>query len=312
VVADTAAAAEARAHARHRAETGFTPRVAAQPRDRNDQPAAQAGGPAGPRIEAAAPAVPAGDGPRPAAEESGTAPRRRRSLAGILSPRGTRGQILAAVLCAVLGFAMVAQARQTNVDGLASLRQSDLVEILSGLNEQSARLESEIRDLQATRDQLGSGSDSDSAAQEAAQERLEVLGILTGTAPAAGPGIQLSISDPEHHVSADEVLNAIEELRGAGAEAIQIGDVRVVAPTAFLEGDDGVVVDGHALTPPYKISAIGDPQALSTALNIPGGVLEVLRNDGATGAVRRLDQVRIDALRALQDAEYARPAPTKD
>jgi uncharacterized protein YlxW (UPF0749 family) len=207
---------------------------------------------------------------------------------------------------------MVAQARQTNVGGLASLRQSDLVEILAGLNEQSARLESEIRDLQATRDQLGSGTDSDSAAQEAARERLEVLRILTGTAPATGPGIELSISDPEHAVSADELLNAVQELRGAGAEALQIGDVRVVAPTAFVEGVDGVVVDGQALTPPYRIRAIGDPQALSTALNIPGGVLEALRNDGAAGSVRRLDQVRVDALRALQEAEYARPAPTKE
>ena len=41
-------------------------------------------------------------------------------------------------------------------------------------------------------------------------------------------------------------------------------------------------------------------------------VLEVLKNEGASGNVRRLDAVKVDALRALRDAQYARPAPTKD
>jgi uncharacterized protein YlxW (UPF0749 family) len=105
-----------------------------------------------------------------------------------MRPRVTRAQLLAGLLCAVLGFALVVQARQTQTQGLASLRQSDLLGILDNISERSARLDDEARRLQDTRDRLESGAGRSAAAEQAARERLEVLGILAGTAPPAGPG----------------------------------------------------------------------------------------------------------------------------
>ena len=55
-----------------------------------------------------------------------------------------------------------------------------------------------------------------------------MLGILAGTKPAEGPGISLRIDDPRSQVDAAQVLDTIEELRDAGAEAIQLGNVRVM------------------------------------------------------------------------------------
>jgi uncharacterized protein YlxW (UPF0749 family) len=226
-----------------------------------------------------------------------------------MSPRVSRGQLLAGLLCLVLGFALVASVRQTRSDDYASLRQSDLVRILTGLNEESARLEEESRRLQGIRDDLASGSDSSAAAEQAARERLEVLGVLTGTAPATGPGIELDIRDPQAMVTAATLLDTLQELRDAGAEAVQLDDVRVVASTSFVDAESGVRVDGALLTPPYRYKAIGDPPTMAAALDIPGGVLEVLRQEGATGTVSDKDEITIDALRPLSAAEYARPAP---
>jgi len=52
-----------------------------------------------------------------------------------MKPRATRGQLLGGLLCMVLGFALVVQARSTQEQGLSSLRQADLVRILAGLTE---------------------------------------------------------------------------------------------------------------------------------------------------------------------------------
>ena len=241
---------------------------------------------------------------------AGTAAARRR-LRHTLRPRASRGQLLAGLLCAVLGFALVTQVRQTQQEGIASLRQSDLVRILTGLNDQSSRLESEARGLESTRQQLTSGSDTAQAAEAAARERLDVLGVLTGTSAAQGPGIDLVIQDPNQAVTAAVLLDTLQELRDAGAEAIQLGDVRVVASSHVVDGKSGIEVDGTPLQAPYRLRAIGDPQTMAAALDIPGGVMEVLRQAGATGTVSRPAEVTIDALTSLPNPRYASPAPEK-
>jgi uncharacterized protein YlxW (UPF0749 family) len=55
---------------------------------------------------------------------------------------------------------------------------------------------------------------------------------------------------------------------------------------------------------------VGDPQTLSAALDIPGGVLETLHGLGADGTVTNEQQVQITALHTVSTPRYARPAPT--
>jgi hypothetical protein len=93
----------------------------------------------------------------------------RGRLGNAMRPRATRGQLLAGLLCAVLGFALVVQARQTQTQGLDSLRQADLVRLLDNVTNAEARAEQDVRDQQAIRDRLLSGSGTSAAAQEAAQ-----------------------------------------------------------------------------------------------------------------------------------------------
>ena len=245
--------------------------------------------------------------PSPAELEARTLSPRMRLLYA-MRPRATRAQVLALVLCFVLGLAGFLAVRQNQSLGLASMRQSDLVSLLDNVTEKSNRLEDETRRLQETADRLKSGSDKSAAALQAAQQRLELLGILAGTSPAVGSGIQLTITDPQRKVTATTILDTVEELRDAGAEAIQIGDVRVVASTAFVDGDNGVRVDGVEVQRPYVFLVIGDPQTLSAALGIPGGVQEVVKQLGGNGKVDLKQSVTVSALRSVSAPQYAHPA----
>jgi uncharacterized protein YlxW (UPF0749 family) len=269
--------------------------------------------PAGTAVEVAADVeVAAGIAVSPSAgtpPADGLTPRKRLLVA--MRPRATRAQLLAMALCFVLGLAGFIAVRQNQSLGLDSMRQSDLVSLLDNVTERSARVEDETRRLQAMASQLRSGSDRSTAALEAAQQRLEQLGILAGTSPAVGPGIQLTITDPLHKVSAATVLDAVEELRDAGAEAIQIGEVRAVASTAFVNSDRGVRVDGVEVPRPYVLLVIGDSQTLASALGIPGGVLEVLKQNGATGTVETRQTVTVSAVRPVDAPKYAHPATSE-
>lgn len=259
---------------------------------------------ASPRAKAS---PPAGEpGPRPP------------GLRALLTLRARRVDLAVAALLALLGFALAVQVRSNQADGLlVSARPEDLVQILDELDNRSQRLREEVASLTAAQARLSSGTGASETALAEARRRTQVLGILAGTLPAQGQGVRVTLRDPARSLSASLLLDAMEELRNAGAEAMQIEGtplggsttraVRVVASTAFVDDEDGVRVDGVRLAAPYRFLVIGDPGTLAGALAIPGGVEDTVRQQGGETSVERVAQVEVTALHALETPRYARP-----
>jgi uncharacterized protein YlxW (UPF0749 family) len=213
----------------------------------------------------------------------------------------------------VLVFALVVQLRSNATDPeLATARQEDLVRILSDLDGRQDRLREEIASLEASQRQLASGAQGRATALEEARRRADELGILAGTLPAQGPGLQVRFVAGSQAIAASTVLDAVQELRGAGAEAMQISGadgqpVRVVASTYFTDARGGLNVDGTRLTGPYTLLVIGDPQTMHTALNIPGGVVDMVHQRGGNVIVQESDGIHVTALHQVGVPRFARP-----
>jgi uncharacterized protein YlxW (UPF0749 family) len=224
------------------------------------------------------------------------------------------GTVLIAVLLALFGFVLVVQLRSTNADaGLSAARQEDLVRILSDLQAREQRLNDDIAALETTRQQLASGVEGRQAALAEAERRAKELGLLAGTLPARGPGLKMTVVGAEGKpVKAAAMLNAVQELRGAGSEVIQLSGsggtmVRVIASTAFVDDGNGLVVGGTRLSGPYELTVIGSPKILVPALNIAGGAVTGFERDGGTVNIVELDAVEVTATREPADLKYARP-----
>ncbi|MGW5353037.1 DUF881 domain-containing protein [Streptomyces sp. NPDC004031] len=233
---------------------------------------------------------------------------RQRLVAGLWPPRASRAQLTVAVLLFVLGLGLAIQVNTTSDNGgtLRGARQEDLVRILTEVDNRTQRLEDEKRGLETQRSQLQSSSDQAAEALKQTRQKEQQLGILAGTVAAEGPGITLTVKDPHGSVEADSLLDTLQELRAAGAEAIQINSVRVVADTYFTDGSDGVLIGGHKVAQPYVFTVIGNPQDLEPALNIPGGVVQTLEKEQATADVVRSQKIVVDALRPSKQPDYAR------
>lgn len=220
-----------------------------------------------------------------------------------------RGQVVAAVLLAGLGAAAVTQVRiSTRDDDYAGLRQADLIQALNGLQAASRRTQQDISDLEATRDSLRDSNDKTATALEQARQELSTLGVLAGTVPAHGSGVRITVTVPESHLSLNYLLDGIEELRDAGAEAIEINDkVRVVAQTSFESATGGIDVDGRVLTSPFTIDVIGDPESLTTALKFPGGFVDDVSLDEGKVTIKQSKRVEIEVTRDAPKPRYAEP-----
>lgn len=244
--------------------------------------------------------------PAPAASAPPASTGRQRLKAGLWPPRVTRAQLIVALLLFVLGLGLAIQVRSTSgSSALRGARQEDLVRILDELDNRTQRLEDEKRGLENQRTELENSSDQAEEARRQTEQKAQQLAVLAGTVAAQGPGITLTISDPKGAVESDTLLDTLQELRAAGAEAIQINDVRVVADTYFTQSGSSVEINGKKVSQPYRFKVIGNPQDLEPALNIPGGVVQTLEKEQATADVARSQKIVVDALQRSEAPDYA-------
>ncbi len=222
-------------------------------------------------------------------------------------PRNLRRQIVVGLVCVLLGFAVVGTAQTNDTTGvLATARESDLIQILDDLTQRRTRLEAETRSLVTARDQLLAGSPEQVIAQTRA--RVDALSVLAGTVPVYGPGIVVRLQDPQGVLDASIILDAVQELRDAGAEAIDINGQRIIVSTWFADGHTrGIDISGATVTPPYVITAIGEGDTMAAALRIPGGVADAVNAAGAHFSAQTSADMTIDSIVQPQRPRYAAP-----
>ncbi len=223
--------------------------------------------------------------------------------------RSHGSQLVVAVLLAALGFAAVAQMRLTRADSdYSGQGRENLIQLLDSLSAAADRTQTQIDELESTRGELISISERRQLAVDEARDRLEVLAVLTGTVAATGPGVTITITDPSVAVTAASLLNGVEELRDAGAEAIEVNDmVRVVASTSFSEREGQLLVGQTPVRPPYVIDAIGSSHTLSEAVIFPGGLADEIERLGGSFSVQEVDLVEVGSLHSIDVPEYSQP-----
>jgi uncharacterized protein YlxW (UPF0749 family) len=221
-----------------------------------------------------------------------------------------RSGLVVGLLVAVLAFTMTVQWRQDDeTEDFSGVRGAELAELLKSLDATNARLSQQIETLRTSRDDLRDSTNRSAEARKAAVERANALAILAGTVGAEGPGIEITITAPAGAVTASVLIDAVQEMRDAGAEAIALNGVaRVVAQTWFLDDDAGVRVGGRVLKPPYVMEVIGDPDTLADAVTFRGGLADRVEGRGGEIEVEERPTIQVTAVADAPEPQYARPA----
>jgi uncharacterized protein YlxW (UPF0749 family) len=194
--------------------------------------------------------------------------------------RGPRSQVALAIVALLLGFLVVTQVRsQAGGTGLEDLSAQDLTLLVANLNTRNDQLRTEVADLGA---QLGSiaaaQARGDTSVGQLRADLVRVR-IWSGVDPADGQGVQVVLRGPTTAAVLADLLN---ELRNAGAEAIAVGDDRVV-PATIAGGHPGALsVDNTLLGDPIEVVAIGNSATITGTLTRAGGLVaqELATNPG--------------------------------
>lgn len=228
-----------------------------------------------------------------------------------------RGVIPTAVVAfaAVAGFLVVGQLQGDREvpNQLEAENEGDLARILSRLNDEADALQAELAELRVQLNELRRSSESDAAAAAAVDQQIQSLEVLAGTTPVTGPGIVVTITDPEGRLTYDAMIDIVQELRDAGAEAIAVNAERIGVATAFAEREGRITANGRVLSAPYRVAAIGQSTTLEGGLKIPGGAVDALTALGKDVQVEIAKQAKVDvpALSRAPGFEVARPVGSK-
>jgi uncharacterized protein YlxW (UPF0749 family) len=174
----------------------------------------------------------------------------------------------------LVGFLLVAQWRgvRTSVSSLEGQSDQNLAIIISEMTAENSSMRNEIlrletQMLRADRDEQGRAEVLDQAARE-----IQSLKVLAGFEGARGPGVVVTVRDTGGVLLPQDLVNVVQELRSAGAEAMAVNGVRLEAVTGIGIRAGRLSAGGRAITQPYRFTAIGDPGTMKQAIDLPGGL----------------------------------------
>jgi uncharacterized protein YlxW (UPF0749 family) len=199
-----------------------------------------------------------------------------------------------AVLC-ILGFLVVVQLNSQSADkGLNGLSVQELTELVANLTTRNNQLRDEIRTLERQHDSVAAAvARGDTSAVQVRADLNRVLG-WSGRLGVTGAGVRVSVTG---EIPGDALELLLNELRNAGAEAIAIGDTRILASDVPSGPKGDVVVGDETLGDPIVLVAVGQPQTLAGSLTRAGGPIAQLaaRFPEAVIAVSAEDLVAVPA-----------------
>jgi uncharacterized protein YlxW (UPF0749 family) len=168
------------------------------------------------------------------------------------------------------------------VSGGAEIRRSDAPRLVDLVRD----AQSSVDHLRAQRDELAKKIDSahgrsTDAALAAMLRRSAELAGEAGMDPVHGPGLVVTLQDAQRDangrfprdaspddlvVHQQDIQAVLNGLWSAGAEAIQMQDQRIIATSVPRCVGNTLLLNGRTYSPPYTITAIGNPAAMLAAL----------------------------------------------
>ncbi|MBA2719297.1 MAG: DUF881 domain-containing protein [Chloroflexi bacterium] len=207
--------------------------------------------------------------------------------------RDRKSQLTIAAVACLLGLLVVVQLRgQAGGSALATKSPQDLTILVGNLNTENDRLRAQVTSLQNQLDELRADRANGATSVGQLESDLGRIRAWAGLDPIAGKGVTVQVSGEIDATAAVDLLN---ELRNAGAEAIAIEDIRLIARTTVSGVPGSLDIDGVLLRDPFVIRAIGTPETLVGSLTRAGGIVAQLSatNPAASVEVQPVDELMV-------------------
>lgn len=188
------------------------------------------------------------------------------------------------IACFALTLVMFMQFKvvnQTDITAIENMRESDLRIELASWKEKYQELSEKYEETNLKLQEYKKEQKSDTETAKLLEEELAELELFLGKTDVKGEGIMIYLEESEGSedpIGVSHILEIINSLKAAGAEAISVNGERIVAMSdvAYIM-DEYLRVNGQRIESPYIIKAIGNQSYLKSSIMGSGGIGDSLK-----------------------------------
>lgn len=220
------------------------------------------------------------------------------------------------VMCFLLTIAICVQLRtMSSASSTVSQTLSD-----NGLRDEVLRMKekydntySELENAQKELEKIRQEATQNDSTAEAKEQEIRENNILLGNTDVTGDGVEVVLADatvtnslnPSYQIiHFGDIQDVVNELKNAGAEAIEINGQRLVNTSAITCEGNIIKINGERVGSPFYIRTIGSQSLLYGALTRAGSYLDIIREYGNTAEVTKVDDITISKYAGSITYEY--------
>jgi len=235
--------------------------------------------------------------------------------------------LAAAAAFVVAGALFVTSSLSSKGLDLRAASITDLGGVVRQERQRSDELQARLASLNKEVDRLSHQVDNTTVSR--LQDQVDALQGPAGLQAVAGPGLTVTLTDApkseidkaggDSGVSVDELVvhqqdiqAVVNALWAGGAEAMTVQGQRVISTTGIKCVGNTVVLHGVPYSPPYRISAVGDPADLEASLRASDYIdayLTVVESHGLGYDVSPSARLELPAYRGSTTLKYAVAEP---
>lgn len=224
---------------------------------------------------------------------------------------------LTAFILVMVMFTQFKTVNQTDITGIETMREAELRTELASwkskyeeVSDKTEETESKIKEYT---DQVKDNNDLRTLLSEELQEAK----MYAGYTNLVGEGITITLEDTDtSQIEASDLINLVNELKGAGAEAISINGERIVATTDMADiAYKYIIINTNSgetkttqITSPYTVKAIGNKTYLESAITIKYGYIDQMEANNKKVSYETSDNVFVEKYNGNLDYYYATAA----
>lgn len=216
------------------------------------------------------------------------------------------------IMCVILITVMFMQFKvveETDITSIETMREAELRTEIASWKTKYEEMNKKYTETVTTINEYKEKEQNDQESTELLQKELEKANLLLGKTDVTGKGIVVTLTDNEYKdIEAYDLIQLINELRLAGAEAISVNDERIVATSdiAYIN-NTLIVINGKKMSSPYVVKAIGDQSYLESGLTTKDtGYIDVyIKGNKKTATIERQDEIQILKYDGEMSLKYA-------
>lgn len=208
--------------------------------------------------------------------------------------------IIIGLVCIVFFAVMFMQFKtveETDITAIENMREAEL---RTAISEWKGKYEDTQKQLETNRKSVKEYQETiekNGEASELVDKDLAESNMLLGKTDVVGEGVVITLTNtntPDGTITYFHLLELINELRYAGAEAISINDARIVTTTEITQVDNRMQASGQRIASPYVIKAIGNQTYLSSTLSLKdSGFIDRYRASGMDIKLEKGNNIKI-------------------